>query len=298
MPLPNLVGWDPPVRMRVVLVSAALLVGAGSIAFAIVRQSFLDLGTVMRRAILLSGISGSLVILYFLTARPMDRILVVQTGREFPIFQTLFVILVIVFFHPILGRVEEIKGTHLAVEVARKSGRALVIAGNIPDGDQHQEYFRKRIAPFVDERSIRYVGPVDDGSKNDLLGRSLALLMPILWEEPFGIVMAEALACGTPVVATDCPTGPREILENGKYGPLVPVGDSEALADALLTTIAAPPPRTLMEEAAGRFAVDTIAEHYFDVLYSVPEQIKKALDENNSEIPFPHRKVIVVNQNQ
>jgi sigma-B regulation protein RsbU (phosphoserine phosphatase) len=107
VPLPNLVGWDLPMRMRVVLVSAALLIGAGSIAFAIVRQSFLDLGTVLRRAILLSGISGSLVVLYFLTARPMDRILQIQAGREFPIFQTLFVILVIVFFHPILGRVEE-----------------------------------------------------------------------------------------------------------------------------------------------------------------------------------------------
>ena len=61
----------------------------------------------MRRAILLSGISGALVILYFLTARPMDRILLVQTGRDVPIFQILFVVLVIVFFHPILGRVEE-----------------------------------------------------------------------------------------------------------------------------------------------------------------------------------------------
>jgi len=107
VPLPNVVGWDPPVRLRIVLVSVALLVGTSSIAFAIVRQSFLDLGTVMRRAILLSGISGSLVILYFLTARPMDHILLTQTGREFPIFETLFVILVIVFFHPILGRVEE-----------------------------------------------------------------------------------------------------------------------------------------------------------------------------------------------
>ena len=107
VPLPNVIGWDPPVALRIVLVSVALLVGTGSIAFAIVRQSFLDLGTVMRRAILLSAISGSLVILYFLTARPMDRILLAQSGREFPIFETLFVILVIVFFHPILGRVEE-----------------------------------------------------------------------------------------------------------------------------------------------------------------------------------------------
>jgi sigma-B regulation protein RsbU (phosphoserine phosphatase) len=91
----------------VILVSFGLLLGTGSIAFAIVRQSFLDLGAVMRRAILLSGISGGLVVVYFATARPMDRLFLAEVGVGFPVFQTLYVILVIVFFHPLLGRVEE-----------------------------------------------------------------------------------------------------------------------------------------------------------------------------------------------
>ena len=99
-----------------------------------------------------------------------------------------------------LGRVEEIKGVHLAIEVARKSGCRLVIAGNIPEAKHHQSYFAEQIRPYVDGETIQYVGAVNDSAKNELLGRSAALLMPLLWEEPFGIVMAEALACGTPVI--------------------------------------------------------------------------------------------------
>jgi glycosyltransferase involved in cell wall biosynthesis len=97
-----------------------------------------------------------------------------------------------------LGRIEEIKGPHLAIEVARRSGRRLVIAGNIPP--EHQGWYEEQVAPHIDGQQITYVGPVDDAQKNRLLGSAAAFLMPILWEEPFGIVMAEALACGTPVV--------------------------------------------------------------------------------------------------
>jgi glycosyltransferase involved in cell wall biosynthesis len=97
-----------------------------------------------------------------------------------------------------LGRIEEIKGPHLAIEVARRTGLKLILAGNVPDA--HRAWFNVHVAPYIDGNHIRYVGPLDDVQKNELLGRSSALLMPILWEEPFGIVMAEAMACGTPVV--------------------------------------------------------------------------------------------------
>ena len=107
-----------------------------------------------------------------------------------------------------LGRVERIKGAHTAVEVARRSGRRLVIAGNVSD----DAYFEAEVRPHLSDR-IEYVGPVDDGQKNELLGSALAFLMPIEWEEPFGIVMAEALACGTPVIGTPQGSVPEIVVE-------------------------------------------------------------------------------------
>lgn len=114
-----------------------------------------------------------------------------------------------------LGRIEAIKGTHLAIEIARRSGRRLVIAGNIPTG--HEAYFEQQVKPHVDGERISYIGPVDDAQKNALLGSAAAFLMPILWEEPFGIVMAEALACGTPVLGTRRGAVP-EVVEDGVTG--------------------------------------------------------------------------------
>jgi glycosyltransferase involved in cell wall biosynthesis len=99
-----------------------------------------------------------------------------------------------------LGRIEPIKGTHLAIEIAKQTNRKLIIAGNRVESFEGVEYFNQRIAPHLDGEHVGYVGPVDDAAKNELLGRSAALLMPIEWEEPFGIVMAEAFACGTPVI--------------------------------------------------------------------------------------------------
>ncbi|WEK19698.1 MAG: glycosyltransferase family 4 protein [Candidatus Pedobacter colombiensis] len=113
-----------------------------------------------------------------------------------------------------LGRIEPIKGTHIAIQAAIKTGKTLVIAGNI--SPEHQDYFDQKIKPFLNA-SITYIGPVNDHQKNELLRNSSALLMPIEWDEPFGIVMAEALACGTPVIGFKRGAVP-EIVKHGING--------------------------------------------------------------------------------
>lgn len=113
-----------------------------------------------------------------------------------------------------LGRIEPIKGTHLAIDIARRSNRQLIIAGNIPA--EGEIYFEEKIRPFLNDR-IRFVGPVNDQQKNELLGKSAAFLMPIQWNEPFGIVMAEAMACGTPVLGFPFGAVP-EVVQHGENG--------------------------------------------------------------------------------
>ena len=101
-----------------------------------------------------------------------------------------------------LGRLEAIKGVHHAIAIARATGRRLIIAGNRVDHPEGRAYFADQIEPHLGDR-VEYVGEVDDERKNTLLGSATALLMPIEWDEPFGIVMIEALACGTPVIGFD-----------------------------------------------------------------------------------------------
>ncbi len=114
-----------------------------------------------------------------------------------------------------LGRVEQIKGTHNAIAIARAARRRLVIAGNAPE----RAYFEAEVAPHLGE-SVSYVGEVDDAQKNTLLRSAAALLMPIEWEEPFGIVMAEAMACGTPVIGFRRGSVP-EVVQEGVTGFIV-----------------------------------------------------------------------------
>jgi len=113
-----------------------------------------------------------------------------------------------------LGRIEPIKGTHIAVEIAIQTNRKLIIAGNIPQ--EQLPYFNSEIAPFLSDQII-YVGEVNDIQKNELLRTAAALLMPIQWNEPFGIVMTEAMACGTPVIAFNRGSVP-EIVINESNG--------------------------------------------------------------------------------
>ena len=114
-----------------------------------------------------------------------------------------------------LGRIAPIKGTHLAIEVAKKSGIPLKIAGEVQP--IFKDYFESEIKPHIDGKFIEYVGEADLAAKNELLGNSLAMLFPIQWNEPFGLVMIEAMACGTPVLAL--PGGAvEEVVRDGVSG--------------------------------------------------------------------------------
>ena len=115
-----------------------------------------------------------------------------------------------------LGRIHPDKGVHLAIEVARRSGRRLIIAGIIQD----ESYFRERLKPHIDDRQVCYIGPVGVAEKNELFARASALLHLNTIPERFGLVLAEANAAGVPVIAMDLGSC-REVIEDGQTGFLV-----------------------------------------------------------------------------
>ncbi|MFD2612382.1 glycosyltransferase family 4 protein [Paenibacillus gansuensis] len=98
-----------------------------------------------------------------------------------------------------VGRVSRMKGVHLAIEVAKKTGKKLLIAGTLNDNANYIEYFNTEIKPQLNDQ-IRYVGPVGGDKKQELLSNASCVLFPSTWDEPFGLVLIEALACGTPVL--------------------------------------------------------------------------------------------------
>ena len=114
-----------------------------------------------------------------------------------------------------IGRIAPVKGTHLAIDVARRTGIPLKIAGEVQP--TNRDYFEKMIRPRVDGKLVEYVGPADLQAKNELLGNAMAMLFPIQWGEPFGLVMIEAMACGTPVLAMPGGSVP-EVVRDGVSG--------------------------------------------------------------------------------
>jgi len=165
-----------------------------------------------------------------------------------------------------LGRIEEIKGTHIAIELALKTNNKLIIAGNIPT--EYQAYFDEKVKPFLNEQ-IQYIGPVNDVQKNILLQNAKAFLMPILWNEPFGIVMAEALACGTPVIGFNRGSVP-EVVENAKTGFVC--NDVNEMIDAInkVHTLSRLNAR---EAAVSRFSDKVISTNYLELYKSLKHDL-------------------------
>jgi glycosyltransferase involved in cell wall biosynthesis len=163
-----------------------------------------------------------------------------------------------------LGRLEAIKGAHVAIDVARRAGRKLVIAGNVPDRPLDPTY-ADRVLRECDGERIVYAGPVTDAQKNELLGSAAALLFAIQWDEPFGIVMIEALACGTPVIAPPRGSVP-EVVDHGVTG-FHCAGVTE-MAEAVGRL-------SLLDRAACRRAVETrfSAAHIVDKYRALYEEL-------------------------
>ena len=155
-----------------------------------------------------------------------------------------------------LNRIAPEKGTHLAVEVARRADIKLVIAGKVDRADQ--DYYEAMVKPLLDGHNVTYVGEADYRLKRELFARAACLVNPICWEEPFGLVPVEAMACGTPVVAFSRGAMP-ELIVDGETGFLVQDVDSMVAALYRIDSI---DPARCRSHVEAKFDVPVMVEGY------------------------------------
>ena len=164
-----------------------------------------------------------------------------------------------------VGRTSPEKGLDRAIEIARRAGIELRVAAKVDDADR--DYFREVIEPLLDGPLVEFVGEIGEAEKEEFLGNALALLFPIDWPEPFGLVMIEAMACGTPVIAF--PGGSVvEIVEPGRNGFIVP----DAAAAVAAVGKAGDLDRSLCRELfEARFSAQRMARDYLELYERVLE---------------------------
>jgi len=166
-----------------------------------------------------------------------------------------------------LGRFSQAKGADRAVEAARRTGRRLILAGKIDAADA--EHVRATIAPLFDGEQIEYVGEVDGADKRDLLAGADALLFPIEWDEPFGLVMVEALSSGTPVIGFRRASVP-EVVDDGRTGFVVDDLDGMVAAIARIGEIDR---RACRAAAERRFTVGRMVDDVESMYRSILDRV-------------------------
>lgn len=159
-----------------------------------------------------------------------------------------------------LGRMAEAKGPHLAIAIAQRSGWPLKMAGKVDF--ENQDFFERAVAPHIDGEHIEYLGEVSHRQKQALMGQATATLFPISWPEPFGLVMAESMAGGTPVIAMAMGSTP-EVVADGKTGFLCHSIEDCIEAVAQVHRLSRPACR---EHVAINFSVERMVDNY-EVLY-------------------------------
>jgi glycosyltransferase involved in cell wall biosynthesis len=167
-----------------------------------------------------------------------------------------------------LGRISPEKRPDRAIQIARALGIPLKIAAKIDKVDE--VYFREQIAPLIKQPGIEYIGEINDFGKSEFLGQAGALLFPVDWPEPFGLVMIEAMACGTPVLAFRRGSVP-EIVEDGLTGIIV---DSMAEAVCRLPQALALDRRKVRRRFEERFSVTRMAKDYLAVYRALRRQAR------------------------
>ncbi|WP_169947430.1 glycosyltransferase family 4 protein [Microbispora sp. H11081] len=155
-----------------------------------------------------------------------------------------------------LGRLSPDKGAHLAVEAARAAGRRIVLVGRRVEPAE-QAYFRERVEPLLGP-DVEFLGEADGPLKSELFSRARCLVLPLSWDEPFGMVMIEAMACGTPVVALRRGAVP-EVVADGVSGY---VRDTPAELPAAIEAVSALDPHAVRDRVVRHFDVPVMAEGY------------------------------------
>jgi glycosyltransferase involved in cell wall biosynthesis len=164
-----------------------------------------------------------------------------------------------------LGRISPEKRPDRAIQIAAKAGLPLKIAAKVDKVDQ--AYWDEVIAPMVRAHpDVEYLGEINEREKAGFLGNARALLFPVDWPELFGLVMIEAMACGTPVIAFKCGSVP-EVLDDGKTGFIVPSADRAVAAVARLGEIDREQVRAIFEQ---RFSAERMARDYLSIYRSLP----------------------------
>ncbi|HEY6578912.1 MAG TPA: glycosyltransferase, partial [Rhizomicrobium sp.] len=158
-----------------------------------------------------------------------------------------------------LGRISPEKGPERALAIARAAGIPLKIAAKVDAADT--TYFHRCVEPLLDDPLIEFIGEIGEAEKSGFLGNALALLFPIDWPEPFGLVMIEAMACGTPVIAWECGSVP-EIVEHGVTGYVV---KSEREAQQAIRGLKSLNRLRIRHVCERRFSAAAMAKRYLDV---------------------------------
>jgi glycosyltransferase involved in cell wall biosynthesis len=163
----------------------------------------------------------------------------------------------------VLGRIAPEKGVDRAIDIARRSGIPLKIAAKIDVSDR--DYYNDVVRPMIAQPGIEYIGEIDDRQKPEFLSGAIGLLLPIDWPEPFGLVMIEAMACGTPVIAFNRGSVP-EVIEDGVTGFIVEDVDGAVAAVERLSDL----DRTMVrQQFEARFTARRMAMDYCEVYQSL-----------------------------